>query len=125
MWRFVTMPYKDPEQRKQHRKDYYQKTKKQAHEYYSQNKQKYRERNLKTRSRNTEFVNQYKLEKGCNKCGYKEYACALDFHHLHSKNENVARLSKSCHSLESLTEEMNKCIVLCANCHIVQHYILD
>ena len=116
------MPYKDPEQKKKHRKAYYERTKAQAHEYYLENKLKFRDRNRVARRRNTEFVNEYKVKHGCSKCGYKTHACGIDFHHTEKKKENVARMAKSCLSIESLLVEMSKCILLCATCHREEHY---
>lgn len=117
------MPYKDPEARKKYNKEYYKKTKAQAHEYYLVNKDKFRNRNQIARKRNTLFINEYKIQTGCSKCGYDKHACALDFHHIESKKENIARLSKNAVSLDSLKEEISKCIVLCANCHREEHYL--
>ncbi len=116
------MPHKDPDARKQYRKEYYNRTKEQAHEYYLDNKDKFRDRNRTARKRNTLFINEYKVQTGCGRCGYNKHACALDFHHTETKRENVARLAKSCLSLDSLKEEIRKCIVLCSNCHREEHY---
>ena len=116
------MPHKDPDAKKQYRKKYYNRTKEQAHEYYLDNKDKFRDRNRTARKRNTLFINEYKVQTGCGRCGYNKHACALDFHHIGAKKENVARLAKSCLSLDTLKEEMCKCIVLCSNCHREEHY---
>jgi hypothetical protein len=63
----------------------------------------------------------YKLSLGCKKCGYKEFACALDFHHVDpfQKERRVTHAN-----YESLlgSEERAKCVLLCANCHRVQHW---
>lgn len=116
------MPYKDPEKRKKHRKEYYEKTKKESHEYYLKNKEIYKKRNQSLRKRNREFVNAYKKENGCSNCGYNNHACALDFHHVKIKNENINKLVRNCNSIEGIKEEIKKCIVLCSNCHRVEHY---
>ena len=117
------MPYKDPETRKKYLKEYYKKNKAQAQEYYLVNKDKFRNRNQIARKRNTQFINEYKVQTGCSKCGYNKHPCALDFHHIELKTKNVARLGKDAVSLDSLKEEMSKCIVLCANCHREEHYL--
>ena len=63
------------------------------------------------------FLQQYKLEKGCSKCGYKETAQALEFDHV-DRNKKRFKMSKAYrHSWPDILEEMEKCVILCANCH--------
>jgi hypothetical protein len=116
------MPYKDKEKRKQYRKEYYERTKEESQKYYFENKEKYRERNRASRGRNDEFINQYKLENGCSKCGYNKHHSAIDFHHIEEKSENISRMAKDSYSIKKISEEMSKCILLCANCHREEHY---
>jgi hypothetical protein len=56
-------------------------------------------------------------EQGCSKCSEKRPWC-LHFHHLDPSKKlgNINRMIKSV-TLKQLEEEMDKCIVLCANCH--------
>ena len=70
-----------------------------------------------------EVINAYKLGKGCRKCGYKEYACALDFHHINhnKKNKSISRMIDDNYSLDKIFKEIEKCELLCANCHRVHH----
>ena len=46
----------------------------------------------------------------------------MDLHHLDpsQKDERVAQLAKSS-SYKKLQEEIDKCVVLCANCHRMVH----
>ena len=69
-------------------------------------------------------INAYKLGKGCSKCGYKEHACALDFHHVEpsKKNKSIARMIDDNYSLDKIFTEIKKCKILCANCHRVEHF---
>lgn len=60
-----------------------------------------------------------KLGGKCEKCGCEEPEC-LDFHHLIDKNDEIARLKYSRMSI--LEKEVEKCILLCANCHSELHY---
>lgn len=67
-----------------------------------------------------EYKNNVKLSIGCQRCGYNEYACALDFDHINSETKvrDIAKI----HGIEAIKAEIAKCIVLCANCHrIVTH----
>ena len=65
-----------------------------------------------------------KLEKGCARCGYKEHACALDFNHLDPDNKKF-NISSDVTTKERLLEEVNKCEILCANCHRVHTQLND
>jgi hypothetical protein len=66
------------------------------------------------RERNREKVNQYKLEKGCSDCGYKEHPAGLEFDHIGHKNANVAMLMGQD---KKLWEEIKLCEVVCGTCH--------
>lgn len=59
----------------------------------------------------------------CVKCGYNRYFGALDFHHIDpSKKDFVISRAKSW-KFKNAKEELNKCILLCSNCHREQHAI--
>lgn len=59
-----------------------------------------------------------KLEKGCIKCGYNEHHAALDFHHRNGKTDKVMNISRLCnYSWKKVLEEIEKCDVICSNCH--------
>lgn len=60
-----------------------------------------------------------KLKRGCKKCGYDEHPTALEWHHENpdEKKRHVSHLIKDRYSKEAIREEVEKCIVLCANCH--------
>ena len=86
--------------------------------------EKYKERNrIKKKRRYDEIsriVNEYKLERGCAHCGYKDDPVALDFHHVNTKHKdkNVSsHWRSSWKQFEKMKAEMKKCIVLCSNCH--------
>ena len=74
------------------------------------------------------IINDYKLSKGCEKCGYKDSPFALDFHHKDpkTKDKNVSFWFKTSYKqLKKIKKEWKKCMVLCANCHRVEHHGLD
>lgn len=60
----------------------------------------------------------YKVRMGCQECGYSEHPSALDFHHT-NPDEKEGRISEMLNtaSPEKTREEVEKCVVLCANCH--------
>lgn len=57
----------------------------------------------------------------CCKCGYNKYRGALEFHHLDpvTKDHNLAMMQN--YSKAALKEEIDKCILVCANCHRELH----
>lgn len=59
-----------------------------------------------------EFANNLKIERGCFFC-QENTLCVLDFHHV-IKGSPVTRETNS---LISFQTEINKCIIVCANCH--------
>ena len=66
---------------------------------------------------------QYLGGKVCYRCEVNSlpYAC-YDFHHVMLKNENISKLCGSSVSWEELKKELDKCVILCANCHREVHY---
>jgi len=60
----------------------------------------------------------------CEICGYNKCLGALDFHHL-NPNEKDFSISDSSkyHNLEEMKKEVDKCILVCANCHREIHYV--
>ena len=57
----------------------------------------------------------------CAICGYDKSLRALTFHHR-NKNEKLFSISSATlHTLEEYLEEIEKCDLLCANCHAELH----
>lgn len=52
----------------------------------------------------------------CQFCGYNKCQEALDFHHLDSKKKDF-NISGGTKSFERLKPEIDKCVLVCANCH--------
>jgi DNA invertase Pin-like site-specific DNA recombinase len=57
----------------------------------------------------------------CNKCGYDKCIDALEFHHLNPEDKDFTISGKSW-SIERLKKEVDKCILVCSNCHKEIHY---
>jgi hypothetical protein len=59
----------------------------------------------------------------CTKCGESDPVC-LDFHHVDplEKDFAVSHMYATMYSKERILEEIDKCIVLCANCHRKLYY---
>jgi hypothetical protein len=55
----------------------------------------------------------------CEMCGYDKYAGALEFHHKDPTQKDPTGLRA--YKLERLFAEVDKCMLLCANCHREEH----
>ena len=58
----------------------------------------------------------------CEKCGYNKCVRSLEFHHL-DPNEKDFTISGKSWSFERLKKEVDKCILVCSNCHNEIHYL--
>lgn len=66
-------------------------------------------------------VNAYKSERGCRKCGETRH-WMLDFHHANPEEKEFAISDAIRRKFENILPEMEKCDILCANCHRDWHY---
>lgn len=109
------MPYKDESVRKSKNKEYSRKG-------YLANYAKRREQLNERRRRLKREWDDYKSTLKCTKCGFSHHA-ALDFHHEDpaTKEHDVNRLVSD-GRFKKAYQEIEKCIVLCANCHRIHHY---
>jgi len=110
--------------------------------YYNNNKDKYRENQIKWRKDNPEkyrkqldrdnkkvtdyrnfiksLLARFKVIKGCVKCGYNKCSFALQFDHINNTskhNENHNRAIEPRWSKDRIKKELSKCQILCATCH--------
>jgi hypothetical protein len=69
-------------------------------------------------------LEEYKRTRQCERCGYRDHR-ALEFHHREGagKDFNVADMARLGLSRASIKREIEKCEVLCANCHRIEHYV--
>ena len=56
----------------------------------------------------------------CIKCGYNKCIDALDFHHIKGKDFSISAKGYT-KSWETVKKELDKCVLLCANCHREEH----
>ena len=68
-------------------------------------------------------IQELKAQCKCAKCG-ESRGYVLDYHHIdpNQKEKGVARLVSSTYSIDNVYKEIEKCIVLCANCHREFHH---
>jgi hypothetical protein len=58
----------------------------------------------------------------CIKCGYNKCLASLDFHHRNPENKDPNWRRMRNWSLEKVKSEVDKCDLLCKNCHCEIHY---
>lgn len=76
-------------------------------------KQIYQKRNRKEIE---QFIFSYLITHPCNDCGEKN-PLVLQFDHIKNKKFNIGDCMKLRVSKNTLSEEINKCVIRCANCH--------
>ena len=67
--------------------------------------------------RKIEFLQKHKMEKGCSVCGYNEIPQALEFDHIDRSKKKFGMNKAWKYKWSTIMEELEKCVVLCANCH--------
>ena len=53
----------------------------------------------------------------CVRCGYSDFAAALDFHHVVNGSKSFSISNSTYKSWDKIRPELDKCILLCSNCH--------
>ena len=106
------MPFKNPEQRRKYRREWYSKNKKSERAHIKRRKAEIRE-----------WFKDYKKKLKCSKCN-ESHPATIDFHH-HKKNKEmgIAKLVSEGYSQKRILKEIEKCAVLCSNCHRKIHYV--
>jgi len=58
----------------------------------------------------------------CQTCGYDKCPDVLEFHHLDPNQKEASWNKMRLWSEKKLLTELDKCVMLCANCHRETHY---
>lgn len=82
-------------------------------------------KNIRQRNRrqeNRDWITDYKKSRSCVRCGFDDFR-ALCFHHTDPKEKeiDISTLVGMGASREHVQKEIDKCDVLCANCHMIEH----
>lgn len=111
------MPYKDPAVLKAKHKEYSKK-------HYEKRKAEGSTRLKKSNQEKKQVWREFKETLSCSQCGIKHPA-VIDFHHADPKTKikSVHEFART-GSYKKAFAEVEKCIVLCANCHRILHYEL-
>jgi len=57
----------------------------------------------------------------CIRCGYGEHPAALQFHHTDPSTKDTNWTKLRLRSWDKIKRELDKCVLLCANCHSIEH----
>jgi 5-methylcytosine-specific restriction endonuclease McrA len=57
----------------------------------------------------------------CKKCGWHGNQAAMQFHHINPDEKDFIIGNVGNKSWDSIKKEMQKCVLLCANCHMIEH----
>ena len=68
------------------------------------------------------LCNSVSLGNCCSKCGYNKNTSALEFHHLEPEHKDFHFGSTKTTNIDKIRKELDKCILVCANCHREIHY---
>jgi len=90
--------------------------------YREKNSERIREWKIQDRRKKQEWFRQYKSDKVCIDCGNGDWR-VLDFHHRDpfTKIAQVSRLVHTSSSMKRILAEIEKCDIVCANCHRIRH----
>ena len=110
------MAHKDPEKRRAYNKEYQKK-------WYAKNRAKHMQVTGLNKSRAKDKWAAFKSTLACMKCG-ENHPSTLDFHHIEPSKHKVHRLVADGRFTAAMSE-IEKCLVLCANCHRKHHWEED
>lgn len=113
------MPFKHDKDRKAYMKEYSKK-------HYAENMEAYKARtviaNRRLRARNREFLKKVKESTPCMDCNKSYPFYVMHFDHIFEKNGSIADLSRASVSIERLQQEIDKCELVCSNCHAIRTF---
>jgi hypothetical protein len=124
------MPYKDPAKKNARAREYYREN----HEEKKADQRAYgkrtfpagstaaKEKGAGQRAARREKFLEYFKDHPCETCGERDRD-VLVFHHVNPKDKSFS-IQHATRSWTSILEEMQKCVVLCANCHLRVHAMM-
>lgn len=104
------MPIKDPYKRREYRRKWYKLNSKSE-------KRHVKRRKLEIKK----WFENYKSKLKCMICS-ENHPATIDFHHKSDKEFEISYMVYNGYSIERIKEELDKCTVLCANCHRKMHF---
>ncbi|MEW6492176.1 MAG: hypothetical protein AB1589_06515 [Cyanobacteriota bacterium] len=96
-------------------------------DWYSKNQEHAKEKVIERKNAINKWFKEIKRQLRCEKCGEDHPAC-LEFHHLNPSEKKI-NLSEAVAikgwSKNKILDEIDKCVVLCSNCHKKLHWELQ
>lgn len=88
------------------------------------NPESYKARRLKEQQRRKMFKDECIAYKGgsCHDCGQVYPSCVFDFHHDDPSQKDFTIAKKTHLSFDKIKPELDKCVLLCSNCHRIRHH---
>lgn len=87
-------------------------------EHYSKNKEYYKAKSKNHLHKMQEFMLDFLKDKKCKDCENSDIR-VLEFDHLRDKKANIAHMLSNS-SLEEIKSEIEKCEIVCCNCHRIR-----
>ena len=83
----------------------------------------YRATKKELKDKYSQWIADYKKENKCSKCGIVDCR-VLEFHHLENKNKefDIGFAINGHYGINRIKKEIEKCIILCSNCHRILHH---
>jgi len=113
------MPLKDryqSEQWKEYQRNY-------QRDWYQRHKAERLAKIYERKAATNEYIQDIKKQLCCADCG-ERHPATLQFHHLNSEDKTftIGETVNKGFGIDRIKKEIEKCIVLCANCHIIRHF---
>ncbi|HSW89297.1 MAG TPA: hypothetical protein VLH19_00290 [Patescibacteria group bacterium] len=105
------MPYSDPKREKEYKTLWNKR-------HYKEHTEEEKRRIWGRRDKIAAWLKEYRSTLSCEICGESTTAC-LDFHHRNKETKiiSVSMFWQKGWGIERIKTEIDKCIVVCANCH--------
>lgn len=95
-------------------------------EYYEKNKEKQKKQIYASKkirvAKIKKYIQDLKSSTPCMDCKKTYPYYVMDFDHQHSKEFLISKAVESGRSLEAIKKEIEKCEIVCANCHRIRTY---
>lgn len=109
------MPYKDPERQKEA-------SRAASLRYYSRNKEACKARSAAGKFLRKKLINELK-DNPCMDCERSFPAVCMHFHHRDPSTKEFEIGDKFQCAIERLMKEIEKCDLICANCHAIREWV--
>jgi len=100
----------------EYKKKYYLNHKEEMDNYMKEWRKKHPKYLRKDYQKYKKIIHELKIN-GCAICGYNKCDAALEFHHVNPEDKEFGITAWSV-ARKNFSIELNKCILLCANCHL-------